>query len=912
MEEADSDDLRRRLGLARTELELAARLEKIRLKRAALDNPIAFREAARAYAATFREAGLAVAGGAETAALIRASAIREQLTASLDDWALSTPDAALQSRLLRLARWADPDPKFRDRLRDPANWHDPAALKRLAAEADVAKLSPQLLTALGARLRRAAVRQALPVRDAERFLRAAQQCHPRDFWLNFELAVTLTRTRPAEAVGFFRAALVARPDSSEVHDRLGLALDIQGRKEEALTAYRRAVQLDPNNPTALSNLASILLARGRLEEALAACRRAVRLDPNWASSHLILGRCLQDRGRLDEAMAAYRRALRLNPKLAPAHHQLGRCLQGKGRPEEAMAEYRRAIQLDPKMAPPHQHLGKCLQDKGLLDQAMEEYRRACELDPQLALAHFWLAACLERQGLLDEAMAKYRRASELDPNDAETHNQLGVCLQRQARLDEAITEYRRAGELDPRLALPHYNLAVIFRDRGRVEEAISEFRKFTQLDPGSSWGYEDLAVVLLRRGRFTEARTVVQRGLDRLPANHPGRPALQQKLKACQRLLALDARLPALLQGKERPAGAAEQIAFGQLCVFKQFYAAAARFYRAAFPADPRPVETLAPNPRYNAACYAALAGCGQGKDADRLTDSERARWRQRALDWLRADLVAWARATDRARVLRVLKHWQQDRDLAGVRGGEALAKLPPEERAGWQRLWADVAAALAADPRGQGRAYAARREWGRAADCSGRALKLYPTDDGDFWFEYAAVLLLSGDRQGYARACARLVERCGQTPQLRAYHVARACTLAADSVADAGRPGRLAREELTTSGKEFWSLTQQGALHYRAGRFQEAVPLLEQSLRAEPKVGRAVLNWLWLALANQRLGKAEEARRWLSRAQRWLDRYGAGMPRRAEEELGLHLHNWLEAHVLRREAEALLGARSK
>jgi hypothetical protein len=87
-------------------------------------------------------------------------------------------------------------------------------------------------------------------------------------------------------------------------------------------------------------------------------------------------------------------------------------------------------------------------------------------------------------------------------------------------------------------------------------------------------------------------------------------------------------------------------------------------------------------------------------------------------------------------------------------------------------------------------------------------------------------------------------------------------------------------------------------------------VALFEQSLRADPKLGRAVLNWLWLALANQRLGKAEEARRWLSKAQGWLDRYGDGMPARADEELGLHLHNWLEAHVLRREAEALLEPR--
>ncbi len=68
-----------------------------------------------------------------------------------------------------------------------------------------------------------------------------------------------------------------------------------------------------------------------------------------------------------------------------------------------------------------------------------------------------------------------------------------------------------------------------------------------------------------------------------------------------------------------------------------------------------------------------------------------------------------------------------------------------------------------------------------------------------------------------------------------------------------------------------------------------------------------AVLNWLWLAVAKQRLGKAEEARRWLNKAQAWLDQYRDGIPARAEQELGLHYHNWLEAHVLRREAEALI-----
>ena len=205
----------------------------------------------------------------------------------------------------------------------------------------------------------------------------------------------------------------------------------------------------------------------------------------------------------------------------------------------------------------------------------------------------------------------------------------------------------------------------------------------------------------------------------------------------------------------------------------------------------------------------------------------------------------------------------------------------------------------------GLARSHAAARQWDQGAAGYARILTRGQTDEGHLWFEYAALSLLSGDRPGYVRACAHLIERCGKAGGPRAYHVARACTLAPDAIAEASLPGRLAEKELKDSGRDFWSLTEQGALAYRAGRFQEAVPVFEQSLKANPRPGSAVLNWLWLALAKQRIGKSEDARRWLNKAQAWLDQYPDGMPARAEQEFGLHFHNWLEAHVLRREAEA-------
>ena len=61
--------------------------------------------------------------------------------------------------------------------------------------------------------------------------------------------------------------------------------------------------------------------------------------------------------------------------------------------------------------------------------------------------------------------------------------------------------------------------------------------------------------------------------------------------------------------------------------------------------------------------------------------------------------------------------------------------------------------------------------------------MKHGPTDDGHFWFEYAALLLLSGDRPGYVKECAHLVDLCGTDKGPRSYHVARACRREAEAL---------------------------------------------------------------------------------------------------------------------------------
>jgi hypothetical protein len=98
-----------------------------------------------------------------------------------------------------------------------------------------------------------------------------------------------------------------------------------------------------------------------------------------------------------------------------------------------------------------------------------------------------------------------------------------------------------------------------------------------------------------------------------------------------------------------------------------------------------------------NAACSAALAAAGQGEDARLLPDKAVTMFRRWALDWLRADLTAYAKLASQNNpavkqvIQQRLVYWQRDPDLASVREPQALDRLPDNENAAWQALWRDV-----------------------------------------------------------------------------------------------------------------------------------------------------------------------------------------------------------------------------
>jgi serine/threonine-protein kinase len=847
--DANSPSLEQRLLQARSDYRTAADLERVRESSPLLpDGQVDYQQRVAEYRDAFDRAGLVIDAADAAADFISASAIRNQLLAAVEDRALvafALHDEPLLERLLRIARLVDPEPGWRDRFHRATAWRSREQLIALAGDAFTTSPPPldNQLALLGYLLTWSGAEN-----PSVQLLREACRRQPGSFWLNREMGNTLVRFgQTTLAIAYFRAALALRPDNPGVHEGLGMALFHTGQTDEALAAFRRAVELSPDSRTSRQRLVGALAQAGRWTEAQDECRKSLDVNPTDPFPALRLALALSAHKRHEDVIAACRQAIEADPDSSTAYHFRGEALMQLGRHGEAVTAFRKETELRP--------------------------------DNNNA-----------RQLLAEELAAVGR------PGDAIAEIQAGL-----ARNRAEVVLYR--------------NLGALLRKQGRSEDAAAAFRKATDLVPQHPAGWEGLAAALLDQGHFAEARDATARLID-LPAPEATHRAQRRQLDLCDALLPVEDRLPATLAGKGPPPSASTRRALAEWCLtYGRLPATAAGLYETALAAQPSLADDPEAGHRFRAACAAAHAGCGGGEDGAKLDDRRREALRRQALDWLTAEFNAWAerhrraRPGDRTVAATAVRSWLHDDNLAGVRDETALNQLPRDEGQAWQALWSDVAALAARDPAAlldQARTHVGRREWKKATACYAEGFALEPTDDGDLWFEYAAVQLLRGDQAGYRRTCAHMLRRCQPAGPMRPYLVARACTLAPDSTDDPERPGRLSRNELTRTPDAFWSLTEQAALQVRGSEPGKVVQLLERSLAADGRPGRAVVNWLWLALAYQKGGNAAEARLWLDKAAGWLDQQGDRMPRETFD-LGLHRHGWLEAHVLRQEAEARL-----
>jgi tetratricopeptide (TPR) repeat protein len=519
----------------------------------------------------------------------------------------------------------------------------------------------------------------------------------------------------------------------------------------------RVTRFQSQLATGLVNLGQSLMQVGNLIEARRTYGRAIEVGlesmktvPDEsefpyavAQAHNSRGAVTHLRGQLEDAASDQQSAIRyMHIAIEKAPHvseyylfignyylNLGRAQLQMGHPEDArktwqggpehwekfIKEHPTNFGFKDRVAEKLMHLAIVQTEAGMTEDGRASWRRAMEISAEVIKAKpddmafrtkmaeesKKYALLILHQGSSDEAAEAAQRCIELqqavcvkEPTAANqrllVNFQLTLELAQAAlhRKEQALDSLRVAREvldkISPRSAEDDFLLACIGAQKSTLEakdqsdRARQEMSEALQnLTRALQNGYKD----------FQRIKTE--------PALAPLRS--QEDFRRQFAALYLDERLPAILAGKDKPANTIEKLTLAIICgQHKKLYAASARFYSAAFDDLPKLMEDRVNQHRYNAACVAALAGCGQGADAAKLEAAKRAELRKQALKWLRADFSAWNTlkedAKHRSRIMEVLKHWQVDTDFAGVRGTDSLAKLPAEESAAWQKLWSDVA----------------------------------------------------------------------------------------------------------------------------------------------------------------------------------------------------------------------------
>jgi tetratricopeptide (TPR) repeat protein len=210
----------------------------------------------------------------------------------------------------------------------------------------------------------------------------------------------------------------------------------------------------------------------------------------------------------------------------------------------------------------------------------------------------------------------------------------------------------------------------------------------------------------------------------------------------------------------------------------------------------------------------------------------------------------------ERGSYFRGFLHWDDALDALD----EAIA-LCPELSSAWEQ---------------RGQIYVDLGLWELALQDRHRAFELAEPVRSDFWWTYGTLLCNSGDLAGYRRLCSKMQERFrGHSGGIAVDFVRTVCLKPIGDVDYQLAAARLQDGEF----HDPLYLYAQGLIFYRAGQFKRSATSCSESLRVGENWSPHPLNFPVLALAYDKLGDADNARRYLDRASQARESFNKNCP---------------------------------
>ncbi len=268
--------------------------------------------------------------------------------------------------------------------------------------------------------------------------------------LEDQIAAKLQAGETDRALSQALGAAAQYPQSSALHQLLGVALFKVGRKEEAREAFRKAIELDSTLPQNFFNLALLEMSDRRYGQAASALEAYLRLEPRNAEARLLLGRAYHNQNRTIPAIEQFKKALALAPQLPLAHYHLGYAYQSQGELKAALNEFREEIRINPGFYDSYWLAGNIELGQGGLEEAAQLFRRGISVKPQAFQGHYGLGRALLALKQLAEAEGELRMAIGANPENAEAHYALARTYQMMGKKEDAQREYQLCSTLNAR------------------------------------------------------------------------------------------------------------------------------------------------------------------------------------------------------------------------------------------------------------------------------------------------------------------------------------------------------------------------------------------------------------------------------------------------------------------------------
>lgn len=343
-------------------------------------------------------------------------------------------------------------------------------------------------------------------------------------WMEHYLrGVEAESARWNDALGEYKKALAARPDSFWAHYRAAAAYHWLGRPASAAELLRYCALKQPRNPAIRTQLAGCLFQSNNYESALAECDAAIAISPDFLEAYKTRVHVNEKLGRHDRALEDLKRY-----ELATTH--LGRIpawraeldaappddKNGTLKDDDQLTILRSLIAFDPDDLDSRINLASKLflkgDDQGALDQFDEVLRRSDD-HPR---AKFGRALILIKRRKTKEAgrdleetvdHPKFAELIKQDRNFIRAYHHLVDIYLTEGKIDDAIEKSKRAIELSESMEFlrgeSHYALARSYA-AGAARNAEFLRKSANELDTAANFHPNYRSVAFKNDPRITE------------------------------------------------------------------------------------------------------------------------------------------------------------------------------------------------------------------------------------------------------------------------------------------------------------------------------------------------------------------------------------------------------------------------